>query len=137
MWCFSSEKTEADVKLSRAFEAIAKLGQEFEARHRPEMEIEKKAIQQGRAMLEKARAQVIETGAHLKSVTSRNSVQKESSAQAVLKDEMTIPSPEVKDAAPNETTAEDKDDKDSPVGETEGWEFDELEEEMSPKAKDK
>ncbi|BBN03953.1 hypothetical protein MPTK1_3g00870 [Marchantia polymorpha subsp. ruderalis] len=133
-----SEKSEAEVKLRRAFEAVAKLGQEYEARQRPEMEIEKKAIQQGRAMLEKARAQVIETGAHIKSVTSKSSTQKESSAQASPKDEVTKSIPEVKEAVPNENTDEvkdDKDNKDSLEVETEGWEFDELEEDMSPKEK--
>jgi hypothetical protein len=132
------EKSAEESKLIQCFEALSVLRKEFDALHRPDVAIENKAMQQGRAMFEKARAQVIETGDKLRSSKTKSDPSKDPVAEgAPIDEKASPPSMEVPtESLPSEETEnvgeEDEDvggDIDVAHGETEGWEFDELEEE--------
>lgn len=137
---FCRHRSAEERKLLQSFEALATLRKEYDGLQRPEFlveKVEKKAIQQGRAIFEKARAQVIETGDKLRAAKTKHDSAKDLSAETAPTDEK--PSPEIDEQPTNSPPSEDPKDisgsEDLAQGETEGWEFDELEEATEVKEK--
>ncbi|CAM6102324.1 unnamed protein product [Calypogeia fissa] len=138
----AEQRSAEESKLLQSFEALATLRKDYDAIQRPEFaveKVEKRAIQQGRAIFEKARAQVIETGDKLRAAKLRQDSGKDLSAEPGPTDEKA--SPQIDEQAtkspPSEAAKDINGNEYLRQGETEGWEFDELEEEAAAEVKEK